>query len=100
MTTLQPINDNIIIKLPAVEKELKTNSGIVLATTSAGQPKPDQGEIIAVGQGRLTADGKLIPLTVEVGQTIIFNRFAGSEIAVGEDRYLILKETDILVIVK
>lgn len=99
MTTLQPINDNIIIKLPQAEKEIKTNSGIFLGSNN-GQAKPDQGEIVAVGQGRLTANGDLIPLTVEVGQTVIFNKFAGSEICVGEDKYLILKETDILVIVK
>lgn len=97
---LQPINDNIIIKLPEVEKEIKTNSGILLATSNAGQSKPDQGVVTAVGQGRLTANGEIIPLTVKEGQTVIFNKFAGSEIAVGEDRYLILKETDILVIVK
>jgi chaperonin GroES len=99
MTTLQPINDNIILKLPRTEKEVKTNSGIFLGTNN-GQAKPDQGEVVAVGQGRLTANGELIPLTVQEGQTVIFNKFAGSEIAVREDRYLILKETDILVIVK
>ena len=99
MTILQPINDNIIIKLPQTEKEIKTNSGIFLGSNN-GQAKPDQGEIIAVGQGRLTANGDLIPLTVKEGQTVIFNKFAGSEIAVGDDRFLILKETDILVIVK
>ena len=96
---LQPINDNIILKLPRVEKEVKTNSGIFLGTNN-GQTKPDQGEVVAVGQGRLTANGELIPLTVQEGQSVIFNKFAGSEICVGEDKYLILKETDILVIVK
>lgn len=100
MMTLQPINDNIIIQLPEVEKEVTTKSGIFIANNNPGQAKPDQGVIIAVGQGRLTANGDLIPLSVEAGQTVIFNKFAGSEIAVGDDRFLILKETDILVIVK
>ena len=96
---LQPINDNIIIKLPKAEKEVTTNSGIFIGNNN-GQAKPDQGEIIAVGQGRLTANGDLIPLSVKEGDSVIFNKFAGSEIAVGEDIFLILKETDILVIVK
>lgn len=99
MITLQPINDNIIIRLPEVEKEIKSKTGIFLGTNSA-QAKQDQGIVVAVGQGRLTANGDLIPLSVKEGQTVIFNKFAGSEISAGEDKFLILKETDILVIVK
>lgn len=96
---LQPINDNIILRLPKEEKEITSASGIFLGSNN-GQAKPDQGEVVAVGEGRLTANGEIIPLTVKEGQRVIFNKFAGSEIYVGEDKYLILKETDILVIVK
>lgn len=97
--TLQPINDNIIIKLPQIEKEIKTKTGIFIGNTSE-QARPDQGIVVAVGQGRLTADGKIIPLTVEEGQKVIYNKFAGTEITSQDEKYLILKETDILVIVK
>ena len=55
---LEPINDNIVIKMPVQEKEIKTASGIYVGTNSA-QSKPDRGEVIAVGKGRITADGKL-----------------------------------------
>lgn len=96
---LQPINDNIILKLPQVEKEIKTKTGIFIGNASE-QARPDQGVVIAVGEGRLTADGKLIPLTVKEGQTVIYNKFAGTEITSENQKYLIIKETDILVIVK
>lgn len=96
---LQPINDNVVIKLPKVESEIKSNSGIVLGTNN-GQAKPDRGTVVAVGEGRITADGKLIELKVKARDEVIFNRFAGTEIVQGEDKYLILKENDILVKVK
>ena len=100
MTILQPINDNIVIKLPEVEKEQKTTSGIVLAQSGQGQVKPDRGVIVAVGSGRVTADGTLIELNVQAGDYVIFNRFAGTELLVEEDRYLIVKECDILAKIK
>lgn len=96
---LEPINDNIVIKVPVQEKEIKTSSGIFLGTNT-GQSKPDRGEVIAVGKGRITADGKLIELNVKVGDQVIYNRFAGTEIIQGEEKFLIIKENDILVKVK
>lgn len=98
--TLQPINDNIVVKLPVVEKEETTQGGIYIPQSGQQQIRSDRGEVVAVGEGRITADGKLIPLRVSTGNTILFNRFAGTEIAIGEDRYLIIKECDILAIVK
>lgn len=99
MNTIIPINDNIIIKLPEQEKEIMTKSGIYLGNSN-NQPKPDTGEVIAVGEGRLTMDGKIVPLKVEKGDTIIFNRYAGTEVCVGNDMYLIIKECDILAKIK
>lgn len=97
---LQPINDNIVVELPEVEKEEKTQGGIYIPTSGQQQIRSDRGEVVAVGEGRITADGKLIPLRVKEGNTILFNKFAGTEIAIGEKRYLIIKECDILAIVK
>ena len=99
MMKLEPINDNVVVKLPVVEKELRTDSGIVLGTNNGGS-KPDRGVVVAVGEGRLTAAGETIPLKVKAGDEVIFNRFAGTEIIQGDDKYLVLKEIDILVKVK
>lgn len=96
---LEAINDNVIVKLPEMEKEVKTKTGIILGQNN-GQAKSDRGTVVAVGKGRLTSDGKLIALTIEVGDEIIFNRFAGTEIMQGEDKFLIIKESDILARVK
>lgn len=97
---IQPINDNIVVKLPEVEKEIKTNSGIVIASSAQGQPRPDRGEVVAVGEGRITSNGDLVKLNVTGGDQILFNRFAGTEIAIGEERFLIIKECDILAKIK
>lgn len=96
---LEAINDNVIVKLPEMEKEVKTKTGIILGQNN-GQAKSDRGTVVAVGKGRLTSDGKLIALTIEEGDEIIFNRFAGTEIIQGEDKFLIIKESDILARVK
>lgn len=96
---LEAINDNVIVKLPQLENEIKSNGGIILGKND-NAAKPDRGTVVAVGKGRITSDGKLIELTVKEGDNIIFNRFAGTEIMQGEDKFLIIKETDILARVK
>lgn len=98
---LQPVNDNIIIKLPKEEKENKTKSGIVLVSNSNQTQKPNQAIVIAVGEGRITSSGSIVPLTAQIGDKVIFNQFAGTNLDIGDgERYLIIKETDILVILK
>ena len=72
----------------------------LLSGQNNGQAKSDRGTVVAVGKGRITSDGKLIALTVEEGDEIIFNRFAGTEIMQGENKFLIIKESDILARVK
>lgn len=99
--TLIPVNDNIIVKLPKIEEtEMKTKSGIILGKVNTEAIKQDRGTIVAVGEGRYAANGDIIPLRVKENQEIIFNRFAGSEIIVEDEKYLIIKETDILAIIK
>ena len=102
MTQIQPINDNIVVEIPDLSnvKEKKTESGIFLGTVAPGSEKPNQGIVVAVGQGRVTSNGDIIPLNVKEGDSIIFNKFAGTELTVMNKKYLIIKETDILVIVK
>ena len=102
MIQIQPINDNIVIELPeeSKDRERKTASGIYLGTVAHGAEKPNQRTVVAVGQGRITSTGEIVPLTVKEGDEIIFNKFAGTELMVNDKKYLIIKETDILVIVK
>lgn len=96
---LEAINDNVIVKLPVMEKEIKSKTGIILGQNNEAA-KSDRGTVVAVGKGRITSDGKLIELTIKEGDNIIFNRFAGTEIIQGEEKFLIIKESDILARVK
>lgn len=97
MLKLQAMNDNIVVELPELAKEQKTETGIFLGVTNP-QTKQNQGTVVAVGEGRITTDGTLIPFSIKEGDEIIFNRFAGTEI-MGSDgkKYLIIKITDVLV---
>jgi chaperonin GroES len=95
---LQPLADQIIIRLPKQEEERQIN-GIILASTIQKE-RDTQGTVIAVGSGRLMDNGTRITPEVSVGDKVIFAKYAGTEIANGEERLLILKERDIMAIVK
>lgn len=96
---LEPINDNVVIKLTIEDSETISSGGLVISTND-NEIKPDRGTVVSVGTGRLTANGETVKLNVAKGEEVIFNRFAGTEIAYGEDKYLVLKESDILLKVK
>ena len=92
---LRPLHDRVIIK--RLDTERKTASGIVIPENAA--EKPDQGEILAVGNGKVDG-GKIFPLSVKEGDRVVFGKYAGTEIKVnGEDR-LILREDDVLGVVE
>jgi chaperonin GroES len=91
-TKLQPVADRVVVK-PS-EREERTKSGIVLPDTA--KEKPQEGEIVAAGPGRVNDDGKRIPLDVKVGDKVIYSKFAGTEYKEGDQEYLILRESDIL----
>ena len=95
---LQPLADQIIVKLPQKETEKKVN-GIIIAST-VSKEADTQGEVIAVGSGRLMDNGTRVPSEVSVGDRVLFAKYAGIEIAEGEDRLLILKERDLMAIIK
>lgn len=97
---IMPTSDNIIIKLQVEEKEKVTASGILVVGNQQGPAKPDRGEVVAVGKGRVLNSGELIASEVKEGDQVIFNRFAGTEVNTSEDKFLIIKENDILAIVK
>ncbi|OEF96980.1 co-chaperone GroES [Desulfuribacillus alkaliarsenatis] len=92
---LRPLGDRVIIKV--VELEEKTASGIVLPDSA--KEKPQQGEVVAVGNGRIE-DGKRVELDVKVGDQVIYSKYAGTEVKHDNQEYLILRESDILAIVE
>ena len=92
---LKPLCDRVVIK--QLEAEETTKSGIVLPTQS--QEKPQQAEIVAVGPGGVV-DGKEIKMEVKVGDRIIYSKYAGTDVKLGEDEFIIIKQSDILAIVE
>ena len=89
---LQPLGDRLIVEV--LDEEETTVSGIVLPDTA--KEKPQRGRILAVGPGPRDADGEYIKMAVEVGDEVIFSKYGGTEIKVGADDVLILRESDIL----
>ena len=93
---LRPLHDRVIIK--RLDNERKTSSGIVIPDNAA--EKPDQGEILAVGNGKVGDDGKVRPLGVKVGDKVLFGKYSGTEVKIDEIEHLIIREEDILGIVE
>jgi len=89
---LKPLHDRVLVKR-VDEKEVK--KGDIIIPDSAKE-KPQEGEIIAVGPGKVTDDGKLQPMNVKVGDKILFGKYSGSEVKLGDEEYLIMREDDIL----
>jgi chaperonin GroES len=96
-TNLKPLGARVVVR-PEAEEEV-TASGIVLPDT-ASKEKPQRGEIIALGTGKITDDGKTLPLSVKVGDTIVFKKYSPTEIKVDNEELFILDEEDILAIVE
>jgi chaperonin GroES len=92
---LKPLGDRVVIK-PSPKEEV-TKSGLVIPDTA--KEKPQEGTILAVGPGRLDDKGKRQPMDVKVDDKVLYAKYAGTEIKIEGDEYLILKETDILAIV-
>ena len=89
---LQPLADRVVVK--PIEREEVTKGGIVLPDTA--KEKPQEGEVLAVGPGRLSEDGKRIPLDVKVGDIVIYAKYGGTEIKIEDEELIILRESDIL----
>ena len=92
---IKPLSDHILIE--PMKKEEKTKTGILLPET-AEKDRPEQGKVIAVGPGKRTEKGEIIPVLVKPGQKVLFTKYGPNEIKVGEKEYLIAKEEDILAI--
>ena len=92
---IKPLGDRIVIKV--LEKEEKTKGGIVLPDTA--KEKPQKAEVLAVGSGEII-EGKKVPLEVKVGDEIIFSKYAGTEVKLDDEEYLILRQSDVLAILE
>ena len=93
--TIQPLGDRVVLK--NVEAEETTKGGILL--TSAAQEKPQMAEILAVGPGG-NVDGKEIEMQVKVGEKVIYSKYAGTEVKLDGEEYIIVRQSDILAVVK
>ncbi len=90
---IRPLHDRVLVKR-IEEGEEKTRGGIIIPDTA--KEKPQQGKVIAVGKGKVGDDGKVIPLDVKAGDTILFGKYAGSDIKIDGVEHMILREDDIL----
>ncbi|MBI5077143.1 co-chaperone GroES [Candidatus Falkowbacteria bacterium] len=93
---LKPLNEHVIVK--PLSKEEKTASGIILPDTV--KEKPEQGEIIAVGPGKILENGQRALMSVKIGDKVIFTKYSPNEIKVDNQEYLVLNESDILAIIE
>lgn len=93
---IHPLGDRILVEV--LEAKERTKGGIVLPDTA--KEKPQEAKVIAVGKGRVSDDGKKIPLEVKEGNKILFGKYSGTEITVDDKEYLMMKEEDVLAIVK
>lgn len=92
---IRPLHDRLIVK--RMKEEDKTKGGIIIPDSA--KEKPLEGKVLSVGKGRISKDGKLHTLDVKKGDRILFGKYAGSEVRVGEEDLLVLKEEDVLAII-
>jgi chaperonin GroES len=93
---IKPLGDRILVK--RIEEEEVHKGGIIIPDTA--KEKPQQGSIVAVGSGKVNEDGSRIPLEVKAGDRVLFGKYAGSEVKIGDEEYLIMREDDILGIIE
>jgi len=93
---LRPLHDRVIVK--RLDQETKTASGLIIPDAAA--EKPDQGQILAVGNGKVTEDGKVRPLEVKVGDRVLFGKYSGQTVKVDGEELLVMREEDIMAVVQ
>ncbi len=93
--SLRPLHDRVIVK--RLENERKTASGIVIPDSAA--EKPDQGEVLAIGSGKKTEDGKTLPVDLKIGEKVLFGKYAGQTVKVDGEELLVIREDEILAVI-
>ena len=91
---IKPLGERVVVKV--AEQDMKTSSGIVLPDTA--KEKPQQGEVIAVGTGKMLECGKVAPMEVKKGDKVLFAKYSGNEVKVDDEDYLIIRQSDILAV--
>ncbi len=89
---LRPLHDRILVK--RVEEETKTKGGIIIPETA--KEKPIQGDVIAVGNGKIGDDGKTRPLEIKKGDRVLFGKYGGTEVKIDDEEYVIMREDDVM----
>jgi chaperonin GroES len=95
-TQIQPLADRIVVK--ALEETEQMRGGLYIPDTA--KEKPQQGEVVAVGPGKMTDDGKRVPTELKAGDRVLYGKYSGTEVTVGDEQYLILRESDVLAVIK
>jgi chaperonin GroES len=95
-TKIRPLHDRILVK--RLEEQETKRGGIIIPDTA--KEKPQEGKVIAAGNGKVGDDGKKIPLDVKAGDRILFGKYSGSEVKIEDDEYLILREEDVLAVLE
>ena len=95
-TQIQPLADRIVVK--ALEETEQMRGGLYIPDTA--KEKPQQGEVVAVGPGKMTEEGKRIAPEVKVGDRVLYGKYSGTEVTVSDEQYLILRESDVLAVIK
>jgi chaperonin GroES len=93
---VKPLQDRLVVK--RIEEEQKTKGGIIIP--DAAKEKPQEGRVVAVGDGKVLENGQKSPLTVKVGNKVLFGKYSGTEIKIDGDEHLILREDDVLAIIE
>ncbi len=93
---IRPLHDRILVK--RMEEQEVRKGGIIIPDTA--KEKPQEGKVIAVGNGKVNEDGKRIPLDVKAGDKILFGKYSGNEVKIDEEEYVIMKEEDVLAILE
>ena len=93
---IRPLHDRVIVR--RLEEERKSPGGIVIPDTA--KEKPIQGEVIAVGNGKILEDGKVRPLDVKAGDKVLFGKYSGTEVKIGDEELLVMREEDIMGVVE
>ncbi|MBN2171095.1 MAG: co-chaperone GroES [Candidatus Krumholzibacteriota bacterium] len=91
---IKPLSDRILVK--AFEEDEMKKGGIIIPDTA--KEKPQKGEVMAIGPGRLTDDGERLPMEVKAGDMVLYGKYSGSEVTIDDDKYIILRESDVLAI--
>jgi chaperonin GroES len=96
---IQPIGDRVLIRIKNVKEEEKKNSFGIIIPDTVSQEKPEQGVVVAVGEGKMTDEGTLLPMRVKVGDKVVFSKYGFDEVKIDDEEFLLISENNVLAII-